>query len=67
MSKMEGVDKVFVSGTNAIVILSGDREDLKKAEVRKAFKDAGLKLENLTKDELDKPEVGYRFVGSGGG
>jgi hypothetical protein len=64
---MEGVKKVLVSGTNAIVILSPEMEDLKKAEIRKAFKPAGLKMEKVTKGEYDKPQVGYRFTGTGGG
>ena len=64
---MEGVEKVLVSGTNAIVILNADQADLKKSDLRKAFKPAGLKLEKVTKGEFDKPKVGYRFTGKGGG
>jgi hypothetical protein len=64
---MEGVEKVLVSGTNAIVILSPDMDDLKKAAIRKAFKPVGLKMEKVTKGEFDKPQVGYRFTGKGGG
>jgi hypothetical protein len=67
LSKIEGVEKVLVSGTNAIVILNSDQDDLKKASIRKAFGSAGLKLEKVTKGEFDKPQVGYRFVGKGGG
>ena len=67
LSKIEGVEKVLVSGTNAIVILSSDQDDLKKASIRKAFGSAGLKLEKVTNGEFDKPQVGYRFVGKGGG
>gem|GEM_PF-1860219 len=67
MNKLEGVDKVLVSGTNATVILSEGTPDLKKSDLRKAFGAAGLKLEKLEKGEFDKPEVGYEFVGKGGG
>ncbi len=64
---MEGVEKVLVSGTNAIVIPNGESEDLTKSDVRKAFKEAGLKLEKMSKDEYAKPTAGYQFVGKGGG
>ncbi|MGJ8697856.1 MAG: hypothetical protein ACSHYF_16175 [Verrucomicrobiaceae bacterium] len=66
MTKIEGTEKVLVSGTNAIVTLS-DGQELTKATVRKAFGEAGLKLEDLDKNEYDKPQAGMRFVGKGGG
>ncbi|MGC6581838.1 MAG: hypothetical protein ACON4K_05880 [Akkermansiaceae bacterium] len=63
---MEGVEKVLVSGTFALVTASEGHE-FKKATVRKAFSPKGLKLEKLTKKEYDKPIGGFRYSGKGGG
>lgn len=63
---MEGVDKVLVSGTFALITASEGHE-FKKAGVRKAFSSKGLKLEGLSKKEYDKPVAGFQYNGKGGG
>lgn len=63
---MEGVDKVLVSGTYALVTVSEGYE-MKKAAVRKAFSPKGLKLEKLSSEEFSKPAAGFKYSGKGGG
>lgn len=63
---MEGVEKVLVSGTYALMIPS-EGQEFKKATVRKAFSEKGLKLEGLSLEEYDKPVAGIRYNGRGGG
>jgi hypothetical protein len=66
LSKVEGVDKIMLSGMTAFVTLNGEEAKLMKGDVRKAFDEAGLKLEKMNQREIAKPAESYLIAVTGG-
>lgn len=62
---MEGVSDVLMSGNRAIITVSPDYKP-SKGDVRKAFSPKGLKLEKMSKMDIDKPIEGYLIKVKGG-
>lgn len=65
MTKIEGVDKVLLSGTSAFVTTKGETK-LTRGTVRKAFDPAGLKVEGVKAKEIAKPAEAYQIAITGG-
>jgi len=62
---MEGVDKVMLSGTTAFVTTKEETK-LTRSTVRKAFDPAGLKVEGVKTQEIDRPKEAYALAITGG-
>lgn len=65
MTKLEGVDKVMLSGTTAFVTVN-EGTKLTRSTVRKAFDPAGLKVEGVKTQEIERPKEAYALAITGG-
>ena len=63
--KMEGVDKVMLSGTTAFVTVKGDTK-LTRSTVRKVLSPEGLKVEGVKTQEIERPKEAYALAITGG-
>jgi len=66
LTKMEGTDKVMLSGTTAFVTVSNAETKITRGTVRKAFKDSGLSVESVKAREIPAPKEAYSIAITGG-
>ena len=66
MKKIEGVDKVMLSGMTAFVTTKTEELKLTRGTLRKAFSSAGIKVERVGKKEIPAPKEAYNIAISGG-
>jgi len=66
LKKIEGVDKVMLSGMTAFVTTKGDDVKLTRGTLRKAFSSAGIKVERVKPREIAAPKEAYQIAVTGG-
>jgi len=66
LKKMEGIDKVMLSGMTAFVTTSSEGVKITRGTVRKAFDKTGLKVERVGKKEIPTPKEAYNIAITGG-
>ncbi|MDA7613038.1 hypothetical protein N9080_03570 [Akkermansiaceae bacterium] len=66
MGKMEGVEKVMLSGMTAFVTTKSEDVKFTRVSVGKALKAGGLKLERVKQREIAAPKEAYAIAVTGG-
>ncbi len=66
LKKIEGINKVMLSGMTAFVTTSGEDIKITRGTVRKAFDGSGLKVERVGKREIPTPREAYAIAVTGG-
>lgn len=65
LEKLEGVDKVLISGTTAFVTTKSGTS-LEDESLKKAFKDSGLKYTGVADREIATTGESYQITVTGG-
>ncbi|MFT6181152.1 MAG: hypothetical protein ACJAQT_002121 [Akkermansiaceae bacterium] len=66
LKKIEGVDKVMLSGMTAFVTTTGEDVKMTRSTLRKAFDASGIKVERVRKMEIPAPKEAYDLAITGG-
>jgi hypothetical protein len=66
LKKIEGIDKVMLSGMTAFVTTKGEEAKITRGTVRKAFDGSGIKVERVGKKEIPSPKEAYAISITGG-
>jgi hypothetical protein len=66
LTKIEGVDKVMLSGMTAFVTTKSADVKLTRGTLRKAFDSAGIKVERVKPREIQAPKEAYQLAVTGG-
>ena len=66
LGKMEGVEKVMLSGMTAFVTTKSENVKFTRVNVGKALKAGGLKLERVMQREIAAPKEAYMIAVTGG-
>ena len=66
LKKIEGIDKVMLSGMTAFVTTTSEETKITRGTVRKAFDGSGLKVERVGSRDIPAPKETYAIAVKGG-